>query len=320
MRLSVHVLRTLFALLFVFVCFSAFALPVHADATGQPDQAAPPSTRQRMDHDIDRPHRKDHDIDRPQRQANASTPPQNVSYGGGPVMAGTASVYAIFWEPTGNVSAHYQSIIERFFNDVGGSPLYRLAHQYKQANGGFPSDVALAGVWTDTRAYPHSVVLDADIQHEVTHAQQVNGWHSSLNNLFFVFTERKANVCMDNTRTECTSGGYCAYHSWTDTNMLYATIPYQSSFSCDYSSGPNHDDADQAIDNISHELMEAVTDPTGYGWYTPDGSEIGDVCVDNFGRLNVLGANVMWNHHPYLLQKEWDNATRSCRLAPRAQV
>jgi hypothetical protein len=310
MRQSAHILRALFTILFVLICFSALAMPLHAEAAGQPglsqpDQDVRPSSR----------HRIDHDIDRPLRQAHSSANPQGVTYGGGPVMAGTTSIYAIFWEPTGNVSAHYNSIIERYFNDVGSSPLYRIARQYKQANGAFPTNAVLAGVWTDTQAYHRYTLLDNDIQNEVTRAQRVNGWHSSLNNLFFVFTERKANVCMDNTQTECTSNGYCAYHSWFGANTLYATVPYQTSFSCDYSSGPNHDDADQAIDNISHEQMEAATDPLGDGWFGSDGSEIGDMCVDNFGPLNALGANVMWNHHPYLLQKEWDNATDSCRIA-----
>ena len=48
----------------------------------------------------------------------------NVVYNGGPVMAGTMNVYAIFWEPANNVSANYNTLIKRYFNDVGGSPLY----------------------------------------------------------------------------------------------------------------------------------------------------------------------------------------------------
>jgi hypothetical protein len=178
----------------------------------------------------------------------------NVMYGGGPVMAGTTSVYAIFWEPAGNVEQHYNGLIERYFNDVGGSSLYRIARQYKQANGGFPANAVLAGVWNDTRAYHANPLLDSDIQQEVTHAQQVNG--------------------------------------------------------------PNRNDADQSIDSISHELMESVTDPLGNAWIDSGGNEIADKCVDDFGSLNAQGANVVWNTHPYRVQKEWDNQTRSCRLTP----
>lgn len=247
---------------------------------------------------------------------HALTANSYVTYGGGPVMAGTTSVYAIFWEPTGNVAPRYNSLIERYFHDVGGSTLYRIARQYKQANGGFPVNAVLAGVWNDTRAYRANPLVDNDIQHEVTRAQQVNGWHSSLNNLFFVFTERNEDLCTDQTRSTCASNGYCAYHSDFGTNTLYAIVPYSASFDCDTSVGPNHNDADQTIDSASHEEMESATDPLGNAWIDSGGNEIGDKCVDDFGSLNAQGANVIWNNHPYHVQKEWDNTTGSCRLAP----
>jgi hypothetical protein len=53
----------------------------------------------------------------------------NMVYHGGPVMNGTTNVYAIFWEPSSNpVSANYNSLITRYFNDVGGSSLYQIAN------------------------------------------------------------------------------------------------------------------------------------------------------------------------------------------------
>jgi hypothetical protein len=309
MKRFAHMPRAFLATLFLLTCFSALAMPLQAEA----------ATRTHMSQLELKSHLPiDHDRDDARSQRHTLATEQRVTYGGGSVMAGTALVYAIFWEPTGNVSRHYNSLIERYFNDVGASPLYRIARQYKQANGGFPANAVLAGSWTDTRAYHKGALVDDDIQSEVTRAQRVNGWHSSLNRLFFVFTERNKNICMDSTLSECTSNGYCAYHSALGVNTLYATVPYEASFDCDFSSGPNHDDADQAIDNISHEQMEAVTDPLGDGWLDTSGGEIGDKCVDDFGPLNAQGANVIWHGHPYLVQKEWDNQTGSCRLAPSA--
>ena len=311
MKWSAYLPLTLFSALVFALCFSLLTMPARAEAASRTDFTQSDQQLYVSSHPpIDR------DRDHATLQAQEAQKQKPVTYGGGPVMAGTSYVYAIFWEPSGNVSTHYNSLIERYFSDVGSSPLYRIARQYKQANGGFPTNAVLAGTWTDTRAYHSYTLVDDDIQHEVTHAQKVNGWHSSLNNLFFVFTERNANICMDGTKSECTSNGYCAYHNVFGANTLYATVPYQASFSCDFSSGPNHDDADAAIDNISHEQMEAATDPLGNAWIDADGNEIGDKCVDNFGPLNALGANVMWHHHPYLLQKEWDDQTASCRLKP----
>lgn len=311
MKRLAHMPRALFVACLLVLCFSIFTAPLRAEAASQ-TRLVPPELQVQV---ASRPP-IDRDHDHASRQAHAQMALKHVTYGGGPVMAGTSSIYAIFWEPTGNVFAHYNSLIERYFTDVGGSALYRLARQYKQANGGFPANAVLAGAWTDTRAYRSYTLLDDDIQHEITRAQQINGWHSSLNSLFFVFTERNANICMDSTLSECTSNGYCAYHSAFGANTLYAIVPYQASFSCDFSSGPNHNDADAAIDNISHEQMEAATDPLGNAWIDADGNEIGDKCVNDFGPLNASGGDVMWHHHPYLVQKEWDNQTASCRLAP----
>jgi len=312
MKQPAHLLRALLAPFFVLICLATLARPAYAEAGGW-------SRTLEVSQQLRQPGQHTHaDRDKDQ-QGNHQKPQaalQPVTYGGGPVMAGTTALYAIFWEPTGKVSARYHALIERYFNDVGSSPLYRIARQYKQADGGFPVNAFLAGVWKDTSPYRANPLLDSDIQQEVTHAQRINDWHSSLHALFFVFTERNTNVCMDSTLSACTSNGYCAYHSDFGTNTLYALVPYVASFKCDSSIGPNHDDADQTIDGISHEQLEAATDPLGDGWVDADGNEIADKCVDIFGQLNAWSANVLWRDHPYRVQEEWDNQTDSCRLAP----
>src|SRR2546421_526721 len=103
----------------------------------------------------------------------------NLQYNGGPVMTGTTNVYAIFWEPTGNVSSTYHSLIERYFTDVGGTGLYKNNTQYTDSSGNAPSNTTLAGSWVDSTAYPESPLLDSDIQNEVSRAQSANGWTDS---------------------------------------------------------------------------------------------------------------------------------------------
>lgn len=62
-------------------------------------------------------------------------------------------------------------------------------------------------------------------------------------------------------------GGFCAYHSSGafgpfSENMVFAVVDITGGTSA-----------------VSHELVEAFTDPTSDGWYSDDdGSEIGDVC------------------------------------------
>ncbi|GCE08015.1 hypothetical protein [Dictyobacter aurantiacus] len=236
----------------------------------------------------------------------------NMGYYGGQVQGGTTNVYAIFWEPTHNVSSTYHSLIQRYFGDVGGSGLYKNNTQYKDSSGRIPSNSRLAGTWTDTAAYPRSPLLDTDIQNEVSRAKSVKGWSASLTNIFFVFTQANENICFDSSHTQCASNAFCAYHS-NYGSTIYATMPYAASFSCNGGPGPNGDQAaDETINVTSHEQMEAATDPYGNAWYDSSGEEIGDKCAWNFG--NSSGANVTWNGHPYRVQKEWDNRVTGCVL------
>ncbi|MDQ6659765.1 MAG: hypothetical protein M3Z24_02225 [Chloroflexota bacterium] len=246
-----------------------------------------------------------------QVQAHSGT---NLSYHGGPVMGGTTHAYAIFWEPTGStVSASYHSLIERYFGDIGGSKLYQNNRQYPDANGNIASNAVLAGSWVDRTNYPSNPMHDADIQNEVTHAQSMNGWTSSLGNIFFVFTAKGETIC---NFVGCSFSAFCAYHGYFGGNTIYAAIPYTGTQLnvCGVPS-PNHDaDADSTINMISHEQNEAATDPLLNAWFNAAGDEIGDPCNYSFGRLNSRGGDVVWNGHPYEMQKEWDNAKRGCVL------
>jgi hypothetical protein len=238
----------------------------------------------------------------------------NLNYGGGPVMGGTANVYAIFWEPTGNVSANYNSLIERYFNDVNGTGLYNNNSQYTDSGGNAPTGERLAGVWVDNSAYPESPLLDSDIQNEVTNALNANGWSPSIDNIFFVFTEAGQDLCFDSSYSQCASNTFCAYHNYFGSNTIYAAMPYAASFSCQTPGSPNNDDADLTINVTSHEQMEAATDPLLNAWTDSSGQEIGDKCAWQFGTVNSDGSNVNWNGDPYIVQQEWDNAVGGCVL------
>jgi hypothetical protein len=181
---------------------------------------AAPSTRTAQSHKVHVFRSRGHA--RLSKAASTSTS-GNVTYHGGPVMANTTNVYAIFWEPpSSNVSANYNTLIGRYFGDVGGSPLYKVNNQYTQTGGAFPSNAMLAGTLVDTTGpYLESPLLDSDIQNEVTHAQTVKGWSSNIDNVFFVFIEKNVSLCTDSSHTICTPDvpnppnktPICAYHS-----------------------------------------------------------------------------------------------------------
>jgi len=250
---------------------------------------------------------------RPQGYHFAATG-DNLAYGGGPVMTGTAQVYVIFWEPTGStVSANYNDLILRYFKDVGSSGLYANNSQYTDSSGAAPKDAVLAGSWVDTSAYPSTTLQDSDIQNEVTNAQQANNWTSSVNNIFFVYTAQNETIC---SGSECSFTTFCGYHNVFGTDTVYAVIPYVGGVQgCDIPSHPNNDDADAAINVSSHEQMEAATDPLLNAWTDSTGQEIGDKCNFTFGTTASDGSDVTWNNDPYLVQEEWDNAQSGCVIS-----
>jgi hypothetical protein len=267
-----------------------------------------------------------------------------LTYHGGPVMQKASRTYAIFWEPrslqNGNpthVSATYNSLIKRYFQDVGGQGLYQNNTQYYQIKAGQTQHIlnasSLAGTFVDTSAYPASGCVDAQtpgncltdsqIQAEVRHALTAKGWTPGPSKMFFVFTSFGEGSCFDASSSQCAffgPQGYCAYHGAFTSggkNVIYANMPYTGTDlnACGTSTSPNNDfDADSTINVTSHEHMEAVTDPLLTAWYDAAGFEIGDKCAWDFGSVSLDGgqANQEWNGHFYILQREWDNARRGC--------
>ena len=267
---------------------------------------------------------------------------ENLVYHGGPVMQKTTNTYAIFWEPpklqTGDpayVAPGYNKGVLRYFNDVGGTGLYNINTQYYQTINGpkefIKNSSSLAGSWVDTAPYPKSgctdpatpgnCLNDSQIQAEVTHAIQVNGWSASKTNVFFVFTARDEGSCFGQSGS-CAFTTYCGYHGNFGAT-IYSNMPYGASFSavprprlyCTRTNVfPNGRDIDMETNILSHEHMEATTDPMLNAWYAPSGNENGDLCVYNMGDRDEDNglANQNWGGHFYLLQQEWNNNVSGC--------
>jgi hypothetical protein len=263
-------------------------------------------------------------------QAN---PTASMFYHNGPIMPAVA-VYTIYWIPPGrSVAPTYQALINRYFQDIGGSDFYRIVTQYYQDP---PRQYAqnnshLGGTWVDTDPYPangvnYDFVYDQDIRQEIQKAIVTNHWpNGGYNAMFFVFTASGVESCFDYD-VACTpvvaklfnQRGICAYHSWDGsdaTPLLYANMPYDAtpawgSACAGMNRYPNDRDSDIEISTASHEHFEAVTDPIDSGWSDPDGGtgEIGDKCAYRYGTNRADGSNVTLNGHRYVVQQEWSNA------------
>ena len=270
----------------------------------------------------------------------------NLAYHNGPVMH-TDTTYAIYWQPPGStVSPNYKTLLNRFFTDVGAASgsttnVFATDTQYFDTTGPINYSSQFGGSYTDTTPIPDhcsgeyastgvtvsGCVIDSDIQTAVARALASNpSWTTGRGAEFFVFTPRNVGSCFDSSTGSCAYTYYCAYHSdFFDSHqhdVLYAAQPYPDTSgvgalgACDSGQHPNGDWADPAINLVSHEQNESVTDPDGNAWFDSSGNENGDKCAWNFG--SPLGAtfngsyNQVINGDFYYLQQEWSNATGSC--------
>ena len=261
------------------------------------------------------------------------------TYDHGTVMH-TYSAYVIFWLPPGKhyepqgSDSRFERLVERYFQDIGGSDLYNVITQYwDEEHGPIQNSVTLVGTYTDTHPYPHTgtesnPLTDQNIQDEIARVRQSQGWLASPTSAFFVVTGYGINECgsSDSCTFSRNDQGFCAYHSSTGTQsspMIYAYIPVVPG--CDYlptyssHPSPNGDRlADAVLSSISHEQFESATDPRFDGWFTDraNDGEMADLCVDHFGVVHSDRSNVtLSNGHHYILQEEWSLADGTCVLA-----
>ena len=275
----------------------------------------------------------------------AASPPVHLAYFGGPVMYAGTQTIPIFWEPPAlqdgtpeAVDPHYNELIQRFLEDVGGHGLYNNLTQYYQVVGGHKRYIVNSSGFLqailDTTAYPPAAgscaanslancITDTQIQTEIANVVTAGSLPIGYSTMYMVFTDPLEASCVDDT--SCfdpvppeTNWKYCAYHSAFFSGgqpVIYANMPYLASNAASISgcaggaSHPNNVAFDDETSALSHEFNEAITDPIpddfDLAWYDLNYGEIGDIC-------NQETARVTWGSNTYIVQKEWSNATNSC--------
>jgi hypothetical protein len=269
----------------------------------------------------------------------------NMTYHGGSVMR-NVTTYAIFWSPTtlpaGYTGApfdpNYRSTVDRYFNDIGGTPYFNILTQFGDNSGSaVPNATTFGGDWVDTTTFPHAgtnadPLGDGDIRASIDRAIAANStWQSPSNStMYFVYTPKSVIECSDSSScfaatdylgNSGSNGKFCAYH-WNNGSKIYGYIPYASTGSCydaatNWPNGngdgtTNNAGVDISLDVTSHEQFEAYTDPFGDGWYDDvDGhaGENGDKCNFNYGPFEPDGTNIVLHGHTYQVQREWSNGS-----------
>jgi hypothetical protein len=266
--------------------------------------------------------------------ANRIAPAETVDpllYHGGPVVH-DGHVYAIFWEPPGySFPPDYKTAVVNYFRRVAADSgkrtnVYSVDHEYPDRAGPPQYRVAFEGSYTDTTMLPGSgcanpstdvCLTDAQVSSELASFVLGHGLPRGMARQYFVFTAPGVGSCFD-SGSDCAYHQYCAYHSFVDAGgvLLYAVHPHVTGYdTCDVGESPTGTSADAALNVVSHEHVEIITDPLGTAWFDKSGEENGDKCAWRFGSLSGTPGglyNQVIAGGRYLLQLEWSNAAAGC--------
>jgi hypothetical protein len=283
------------------LCCAAATSPVDASATavaqsGTRDAAAGPSSAAEP-------------AVEPQVCSTCAPP---LSYYGGPVMEadGTAglTVTPVFWQPLGGryvFPAKYESIIDSYIANVAAASgstdnVYSVATEYYEVTAGVKTYIRYhmhaGGPIVDTDPFPPQdcspapgftgCITDAQLRAELQLITSNLDLTTDLNHFYPVFLPPGIEtVDVDGSNSY---DGYCGYHRAfgpTGDKTVYADLPYEGT-NCNAGQAPNGDlAADGAVNTLSHELNEAITDPLEFqhAWTDASGNELADMCEHVYG-------------------------------------
>jgi hypothetical protein len=306
--------------------------------------------------------RKAASVSIPASDTAVGTPPL-IFHGGPVMMTpatGPLIVTPIFWNPAGHpMSLTYKEILTDYLRAVTlasgqNSNVFSVLNEYYGNNGHMHYRVSLGASVNDTNPLPASgctvaskdtaniyadnsgydACLDDDqVQAEIDNVTAFRGLPHDLTHIYVLYLPKHVESCFfaGSTTTAanaCTinyqpSAAYCAYHSESASNAVYANMPYpiyksKVGFTCGTEKNfgviesPNgNPDADVEVSPTSHEINEAATDPdTNTGWYDSHGFENGDECAYIFGATQgapgrVFNQTISGFH--FLTQEEFSN-------------
>lgn len=257
------------------------------------------------------------------------------------------------------------------YTDSTGHAAYSSTSSASQTDvQAFPAGECTApkGVFADPGPPYTECLLDEQLQEELSRFITAEKLPVGPTQLYFLLLPHKVATCVEEElefepgvfEQACSNNVFCAYHSsieaGTANEIIYADIPFSLLDSGDAKGcqddgrasiqQPNPDNAggkntetrfaDVALKYISHEYIEADTDPLvgeETAWVDSHGLEIGDKCNGVHGPANGIGKdpnaflpelggsegsrfNQAINTGSYYLQSEWDNGGRACLMKP----
>ena len=282
------------------LAFASLSLvPACLDAQDDLDSTTQAATGEQGLHGAAEPHQfadKEHGA-RPGGGGGGSSPLMTL-HGGNVIPA--AKPMAIFWGSewsTPSFAGDKITGLDAFFNGFSGSRFAGTGTEYAGADGkSVTTSATYLGHTFDSSATPRRALSTSDA---VSEACKIVNNNPDPAGIYFIYTSTGAG-----------HASYCAWHSWgTCSNGAPIQVAYMPNIDglagCDPgdTSGA-HSQGLAAVANVtSHELMEAITDPRGTGWFDSSGAENGDKCAWTFAAPVTLSNGSTWK-----LQQEWSNA------------
>lgn len=270
------------------------------DASDELSSTSQNATGEQDMHGAAEPHQfadKDHAA-RPGGGGGGTSSPLMTLHGGN--ILPVAKPMAIFWGSewsSATFAGDKIAGLDSFFSGFGGSRFAGTGTEYYGADGkSVTTSATYLGHTLDTSAAPRKALSTSGA---VAEACKITGNNPDPNGIYFIYTSTGAGHV-----------SYCAWHSWgTCSNGAPIQVAYMPNIDglagCDpqdtYNTG--HSQGLAAVANVtSHELMEAITDPRGTGWFDASGAENGDKCAWTFTAPVTLSNGSTWK-----LQQEWSN-------------
>ncbi|MGH2873971.1 MAG: PKD domain-containing protein, partial [Solirubrobacteraceae bacterium] len=289
---------------------------------------------------------------------------------GGPVLH-TVAPYLVFWDPADAIPASSEALLERYLTDVStpgtaAEDVFGGLRQYYDSSGYAAAGLSFSTsgqALLDTEAYPTSgcnipmgyneCLTDHQVQVELNRLLAQDSLPTGTGAqapVYVVVLPQDVDECGAGT-LGCADSSFCSYHSSYDSGpgtTLYVMLPFAvfnfgpkgcQSDGLTTVQSPNDDQTDEIIDDLSHELSETITDPTGEAWYSQYGQEVGDNC-EQTGAFNptesddgpsnpnaylpTLGgdadAGTLYDQliagDEYYTQTEWSNGELGCEAQP----
>jgi Phosphate-induced protein 1 conserved region len=261
-----------------------------------------------------------------QRPADVVKTDSRMLYHDGPVMAGAADIYLIWygcWDDNcgwaGNTTI--QSILTDFASSIGGSPYLQINRTYPNSNGQIPSGATFyAGAVFDR--YSRGPVLTAsDIQGIVADQIVSNALPQDPVGIY---------VVLASSDVSSNATGFCIpsappHHGTTEAlgvrtkyafvgNAMRCPSVAAPQFFANGTLLPSPNGsvaADAMASTLANLLNRVVTNPNGNAWFDRYGLENAVKCEGQFGEtyltVNGAPANLRLGQRDYLIQENWVN-------------